>query len=164
MPAAYQRLMTSGRSLNDLWRCNMGGPMSRRETQRFSGSLLGQAVTDGGAKLSPAMSIGLHFDLEEDPVQATYAILERAGLTTAEELRKLVSFPLQSMICVPATMVIPISRSNELLIDLPFLSSAFILGLCTATFYDPLRPVIWTHASLTRTVRLYNLGGFYATA
>ena len=42
------------------------------------------------------------------------------------------------------------------------LEQALLLGLCTAYQYDPARPVLWTRASLTRRVELYEPAGFYA--
>jgi hypothetical protein len=53
-------------------------------------------------------------------------------------------------------------------IDVPLLVGersgrrALLLGLCTAYQYDPARPVLWTRASLTRRVELYEPAGFYA--
>ena len=42
------------------------------------------------------------------------------------------------------------------------LRNALLLGLCSAWQYDPARPVIWTRASLDRSVELYAPGRFYA--
>jgi hypothetical protein len=39
---------------------------------------------------------------------------------------------------------------------------ALVLGLCTANLYDPERPVLWTQASLTRRLELFDPAGFYA--
>jgi hypothetical protein len=138
--------------------------MTRRESERLNGSLLGEPGKGGGAKLYNVMTIGLKFEDGVDPVTATYEILRRAGLDNPEELRSLASVPEEPMICVPSNKVIPTAHNNRLENDLPFLNSALILGLCTATFYDPTRPVIWTQTSLTRKIRLFSLGGFYASA
>ena len=46
--------------------------------------------------------------------------------------------------------------------DEKILQQALLLGLCTAFHYDPARPVLWTRASLTRRVELYEPAGFYA--
>ena len=46
--------------------------------------------------------------------------------------------------------------------DDAILWQALLLGLCTAWQYDPSRPVLWTRASLTRRVELYEPAGFYA--
>ena len=46
--------------------------------------------------------------------------------------------------------------------DESILEQALLLGLCTAFQYDPARPVLWTRASLTRRVELYEPRGFYA--
>ena len=47
--------------------------------------------------------------------------------------------------------------------DDSILEQALLLGLCTAFQYDPARPVLWTRASLTRRVELYEPAGFYAS-
>ena len=41
------------------------------------------------------------------------------------------------------------------------LFQALMLGLCTAWCYDPRRPVLWTRASLTRHLELFDGRGFY---
>jgi len=46
--------------------------------------------------------------------------------------------------------------------DESILRQALLLGLCTSFQYDPSRPVLWTRASLTRRVELYEPAGFYA--
>jgi hypothetical protein len=42
------------------------------------------------------------------------------------------------------------------------LEQALVLGLSTKSLFDPTRPVIWTRASLTRRLNLYEVEGFYA--
>ena len=42
------------------------------------------------------------------------------------------------------------------------LEQALLLGLCTAQLFDPARPVLWTQASLTRGLELFDPAGFYA--
>jgi hypothetical protein len=42
------------------------------------------------------------------------------------------------------------------------LKQALMLGLCTAHVYDPARPVLWTAASLSRGLDLFEPQGFYA--
>ena len=42
------------------------------------------------------------------------------------------------------------------------LRHALLLGLCTAFQFDPARPVLWTRASLTRRVELFEPAGFYS--
>ena len=42
------------------------------------------------------------------------------------------------------------------------LEQALLLGLCTKHLFDPLRPVLWTEASLTRGLELFHPQGFYA--
>ncbi|PKN19294.1 MAG: hypothetical protein CVU71_07230 [Deltaproteobacteria bacterium HGW-Deltaproteobacteria-6] len=146
------------------WLCNMGSPMTRRESERIIGSLLGEHGRGGGAKLSNVMTVGLKFEAGSDPVTATYEILQRAGLYSPEDLRCYTSVPEGPMICVLSDKVIPTAPDKRREKDFLFLTSALILGLCTATFYDPARPVIWTQTSLTRKIRLFSPGGFYASA
>jgi hypothetical protein len=43
----------------------------------------------------------------------------------------------------------------------PLLCAA-ILGLSSATFYSPDRPVVWTQDRLSRAITLHRLGNFYA--
>ncbi len=146
------------------WLCNMGSPRTRRASERIVGSLLGEPGRGGGAKLSNVMTIGLKFEDGADPVKATYEILHSAGLGSPEDLRCFTSVPEEPMVCVPSDRIVPTAHDKRLDKDFPFLTTALILGLCTATFYDPARPVIWTQTSLTRKVRLFSLGGFYATS
>jgi hypothetical protein len=42
------------------------------------------------------------------------------------------------------------------------LRQAFLLGLCTSVRFDPARPVLWTQASLTRRLELFDVTEFYA--
>ena len=42
------------------------------------------------------------------------------------------------------------------------LEQALLLGLCTAQLFDAERPVLWTQASLTRGLELFDPTGFYA--
>lgn len=134
------------------------------ETQRLAGSLLGKPGGEGGAKLSMALAFALKFEEGEDPVEVTRGILARAGFASPEDLRDVVRPPRECMVCVPSRNVAPTARYGGEGADIPFLSAALVLGLCTATFYDPARPVLWTTASLTRRVRLFTLGGFYGNS
>jgi hypothetical protein len=42
------------------------------------------------------------------------------------------------------------------------LRQLFLLGLCTTVRFDPGRPVLWTQASLTRRLELFDVSEFYA--
>jgi len=46
--------------------------------------------------------------------------------------------------------------------DIDPLLCAAILGLSSATFYSPDRPVVWTQDRLSRAITLHRLGNFYA--
>ena len=47
--------------------------------------------------------------------------------------------------------------------SLHFLRAALILGKCRDGLYDPARPVVWTEGRLSRSVRLYGIGGNFYT-
>jgi hypothetical protein len=142
---------------------NMGSPMTRRHEEQISGSLFGQlgGHGDGSAKLACSLTIGLRFEPDDDPVEIVRERMKADGYSPREDLKPKFSIPAIPMLCVVAALpediqVTPTHRN--------FLLNALILGLCTATHYDPTRPVIWTRTSLTRQLKLFTLGGFYASA
>ena len=137
---------------------NSGGPMSRRRTERVVASLL----RDGSAplQLPRVIRAGLHFGARE-PLDAVLEALARAGLDDAELLRDRYASPATPLLArvVPdARWGVQVARAS----DDAILEQALLLGLCTAYQYDPARPVLWTRASLTRRVELYEPAGFYA--
>jgi hypothetical protein len=137
---------------------NSGGPMSRRRTERVVASLL----RDGSAplRLPRVIRAGLHFGGCE-PLDAVLEALARAGLDDAELLRDRFAAPVTPLLArvVPdARWGVQVARAS----DDAILEQALLLGLCTAYQYDPARPVLWTRASLTRRVELYEPAGFYA--
>ena len=137
---------------------NSGGPMSRRRTERVVASLL----RDGSAplQLPRVIRAGLHFG-EREPLDAVLEALARAGLDDAELLRDRYAAPATPLLArvVPdARWGVQVARAS----DDAILEQALLLGLCTAYQYDPARPVLWTRASLTRRVELYEPAGFYA--
>ena len=84
-----------------------------------------------------------------------------AGLDDAELLRARYPappMPLLVRIVPDARWGVQVARAS----DDSILEQALLLGLCTACQYDPARPVLWTRASLTRRVELYEPAGFYA--
>ncbi len=158
------RLHTTGwMPIVDPWFMNMGSPMTRRHEEQISGSLYGRpgGYDDNSAKLACSLTIGLHFEPDDDPVEIVRKLMKSEGFSSQEELKQSFSIPANPMICVvaelPKKMQISFKQNN-------FLLNALILGLCTATHYDPERPVIWTRTSLTRQLKLFTLGGFYASA
>jgi hypothetical protein len=70
------------------------------------------------------------------------------------------SLPETRLICTPQwepAARIAVTESSHRAV----LEQALMLGLCTAQLFDPARPVMWTFASLTRTLELFDPAGFY---
>ena len=141
------------------WRwCNSGGPMSRRRTERVSASLLRENCAP--VRLPRVIRAALHFG-GRDPLDAVLESLARSGLDDAELLRGRHAAPGTPLL----VRVVPEARWGVRVADAAddaILEQALLLGLCTAWHYDPARPVLWTRASLTRRVELYEPMGFYA--
>ena len=164
---------------------NSGGPMSRTRKERIRSSLLGS--DDGVIRCPRRISLWLSFSrdaldlvgwpgdsaavrrqkkqLREEfgltPVEFALARLKREGLSDPEELRKKYILPQGKLLCGPWTDVgKPLFAYYASSYDV--LEQALMLGLCTAQMFDPGRPVIWTDASLTRAVELFDPGSFYA--
>ena len=140
-----------------MW-ANSGGPASRRRTEHVLASLL----RDDSAplQLPRVIRAGLHFGKRE-PLDVVLGALARAGLDDAELLRERYAAPVTPLLVrvVPnARWGVQVARAS----DDSVLEQALLLGLCTAYQYDPARPVLWTRASLTRRVELYEPAGFYA--
>jgi hypothetical protein len=132
--------------------------MSRRRTERVLASLL----RDDSAplQLPRVIRAGLHFGARE-PLDAVLEALARTGLDDAELLRQRYAAPAAPLLVrvVPdARWGVQVARAS----DDAVLEQALLLGLCTAYQFDPARPVLWTRASLTRRVELYQPAGFYA--
>jgi hypothetical protein len=147
----------AGERAREQW-ANSGGPMSRRRTERLVASLL----RDGSAplQLPRVIRAGLHFG-EREPLDAVLEALARAGLDDAELLRgryAAPATPLLARVVPDARWGVQVARAS----DDAILEQALLLGLCTAYQYDPARPVLWTRASLTRRVELYEPAGFYS--
>ncbi len=137
---------------------NTGGPMSRRRTERVVASVLRDEASR--IRLPQVIRAGLHFG-DKDPLQAVLESLARIGFDDAERLRERFAAPATPLLVrtVPdARWGVQVARGT----DDSILQQALLLGLCTAWQYDPSRPVLWTRASLTRRVELYEPTGFYA--
>ena len=137
---------------------NSGGPMSRRRTERVLASLLRDESAP--LQLPRVIRAGLHFGKRE-PLDAVLEALARTGLDDAELLRQRYAAPAAPLLVrvVPdARWGVQVARAS----DDAVLEQALLLGLCTAYQFDPARPVLWTRASLTRRVELYEPAGFYA--
>lgn len=137
---------------------NMGGPRSRTRTESIKSTLLGKVK--GKVRLPRLRVVGIDFAHVDDPVSAVYAALLRFGYRSPEELRAVLELPPGPCLVAPSSRV---SKHSLLsLSDGELLSEALILGLCTKAVYNPERPIIWTKASLTRRLDMFETGGFYA--
>ena len=134
---------------------NSGGPRSRSRNEKIRSTLLGHE--EGPIVCPRRTSFCINFPRScQDPVAYVEAILHAKGFASPEQLRGVFPIP-------PSPCVVSIWTHAPLPVhDEEILHSALVLGLCTATFYDPGRPVIWTHASLMRRLAFYDTEGFYA--
>jgi hypothetical protein len=137
---------------------NMGGPRSRHRTEWVSSSLLGGV--DGLVRCPRIRVVGFVLEDGCDPVARAYHDLESLGCQSPEELRNLFDVPPGPRLVAPNVAVPTLSMAS--LADEAFLAEALVLGLCTKTVYDPRRPVVWTRASLSRSLGMFQTGGFYA--
>ena len=139
-----------------LW-ANSGGPMSRSRVESVRSTLLGS--TKLPIHCPRKLSLALDFE-SSDPWTTIHELLEARGLSEPEALRAVFTdIPGPMLARVRGSLTaIKVSGSPPDAV----LRQALLLGLCTAVFYDPTRPVIWTRASLTCRLSLYDTTGFYA--
>jgi hypothetical protein len=135
---------------------NMGGPRSRTRTETIETSLLGK--TRGSIRCPLIISLGLDFG-KYSPVRTVEQIMRNEGFRDPEEMKA-------RFLTITGMRVCHISlQPNRISVvkAMPgtVLHQAVLLGLCTTTFFDPSRPVIWTNASLTRCLDLFDTRGFY---
>jgi hypothetical protein len=137
---------------------NSGGPMSRTRRERICTTLLGE--TDRVIRCARIVRVGLTFP-DVDPVEHLFGLLQEEGYASPEDLRDELSIPDHRLIAranpEPAGMVDARDGARR-----DVLWNALVLGLCTTQIYDPARPVLWTTASLTRRLELFDPAGFYA--
>ena len=138
---------------------NAGAPMGRRFTQRISSSLLGTG--DPFVRMPRLLQVGIWFGVEGQARQTIERLLGELGCRSAEELRDVIELPVSRLLARPAPeSFVPRDVRHET--PSTILRHALILGLSTASLFDPARPIIWTEASLTRRLELYDPQGFYA--
>ena len=144
-------------SSRDRYRANSGGPASRTRAERIRCTLLG--LKEGPLLCPRVLCLALEFG-EQDPVTAMYRLLAQTGFQSPEELRVTFGQGLWPLVCAPN----PALQPHDVVTSDPqeVLRTAFLLGLCTAVRFDPERPVMWTRASLTRRLELYEMKEFYA--
>lgn len=141
-----------------LW-ANSGGPASRTRKARIRVTLLGR--DEGSVRCRKVRRLGLSFERTDDPVEVMTRILRRHGYADPEELRREFAIPETRLIA--AALPLTTLRVNPARDDpRAVLEQALMLGLCTQQMYDPARPVLWTTASLTRVLELFDPTGFYA--
>lgn len=137
---------------------NVGAPMSRRHREHLTSSLLGPR--DRFVKIPLILRVGIWFGVGVSPRRFMEDLLSEAGHDSPENLRDLFNHPPRRLMARPA----PDHFSpKDVRLEKPevILREALILGLATGSIYDPLRPVIWTEASLSRRLELYDPGSFY---
>jgi len=135
---------------------NSGGPMSRGRKERISSTLLGN---DEGAVRCPRMlRVGLDFG-RRSPLKYVRELLKACGFSDEQEARHTLALPQEPCVCRPNPVPAPAPVTSLVAADA--LYQALVLGLCTAWCYDPQRPVLWTRASLTRQLELFDGRGFY---
>jgi hypothetical protein len=138
---------------------NSGAPMSRVRSERIASTLLGR--DDGVIRCPRSLRLGLAFPRRADPVKTIETLLRSNGYGSAEELRDAFALPKGRLICRPLdpkARRLPVRDAPER----DVLEQALLLGLCTAQLFDSERPVLWTQASLTRGLELFDPAGFYA--
>ncbi|MFH1723332.1 MAG: hypothetical protein ABII00_01800 [Elusimicrobiota bacterium] len=136
---------------------NSGGPMSRTRVETIRSSLLGGET--GAIRCPRVIRLALDFG-DGPPVKTIEALLTARGRLSPEELRAEYAIPRKRLICRPDRAPRPLKAVSASQDDV--LETALMLGLCTRVLYDPSRPVLWTEASLTRRLEVFDPEGFYA--
>jgi hypothetical protein len=132
--------------------------MSRRHREHLTSSLLGPR--DRFVKIPLVLRVGIWFGVGVSRRRFMEELLGDTGHDSPEDLRDLFNHPPRRLMARPA----PDHFSpKDVRLEKPevILREALILGLATGSIYDPLRPVIWTEASLSRRLELYDPGSFY---
>ena len=136
---------------------NSGGPMSRRRAERLSATVLGH--DEGAVRCPRVLRVGLDFG-RRSPLNCVRDLLKACGFADEREAREALALPGEPCICRPDAAPSPAPVGSLPAADA--LYQALVLGLCTAWCYNPRRPVLWTRASLTRQLELFDGRGFYA--
>ena len=147
----------AGTQTADGYWCNSGGPMSRTRTERLRSTVLGDDT--GPIRCPRVLRVGLAFGRQK-PVVCAERWLRAAGFASEAEACAMLTLPAGPCICQLDPAPQPVEAAS--LTPQEGLFLALVLGLCTASVYDPSRPVLWTASSLTRQLVLYDGRGFYA--
>jgi len=143
------------------WSTNSGGPYSRTRTERVQRTIL--ARDDGQVRMPRMLRVGLEYQATGSIVNAIEGLLARAGFGSTEQLRAAFFLPPAPLLCRP---FVPKAGELVCVTNAPpaaALEQALLLGLCTLQVYDPARPIVWTTASLTRRLELFQPEGFYVS-
>ncbi|MCC5793194.1 MAG: hypothetical protein JJT85_00480 [Chromatiales bacterium] len=136
---------------------NFGRPAWRSHREPLQGTLLGHA--EGPVRCPHVRSVALQFGVR-DPVATLWRLLHAAGFSNPEELRQVFPLPEKPLVCridpAPVPRLVRADRGQRALED------ALWLGLATPWLLDPARPVLWTRASLTRCIEVFDTGAFYS--
>ena len=154
LPPAWSPIV--GRGVLDRLDANTGGHSSRTRSERLRASVLGR--DQGHIRCPRVLHVGLLFD-SAGPFTWISRWLKHCAFADEDEARLALALPPEPCICRPST-VQPTKAST--LSPLDGLTQVLILGLSTPWCYDPSRPVLWTSASLTRRLDLFDGRGFYA--
>jgi len=136
---------------------NTGGPSSRGRRERISATVLGN--DEGAVRCPRVLRVGLDFG-RRSPLTCVRELLKACGFSDEQEARHALALPQEPYVCRPNPAPSPAPVASLLASDA--LYQALVLGLCTTWCYDPQRPVLWTRASLTRQLELFDGQGFYA--
>jgi hypothetical protein len=139
-----------------LYEANSGGPSSRSRSEIVKSSVLGRADTT--IRCPRTFTLALDFGAA-DPRRTMDALLRRRRMRDPAELKARYALP-GPMLCIVNMNVTPLAVASA--DPDSVLRIALLLGLSTATFFDPARPVLWTTRSLQRRLQLYDMAGFYA--
>ena len=148
---------TTGRALPLPVLCNMGGPMSRRRSQRLESTVLGERHRY--VRCPRVRQLALDFG-DADPLRAVETLLGECGFRDVREAEQALLPAIAPSLCrmAPELEPLPLAKAEPL----SFLRQALLLGHCTVSFFDLARPLLWTRASLTRRLELFEGKGFYA--
>ena len=142
---------------DNLHYANSGGPRSRTRTQRVQQSLLG----DSGGPIRCPRHLCLALDFgRKDPVITVLRLLKVLRVVDLDVLRSTFAPVPGPMLCLANPDLHPLNVATAEPQEV--LRQAFLLGLCTTVGFNPERPVLWTQASLTRRLELYDVSEFYA--
>ena len=143
-------------SKEPVFECNSGAPMSRGREFRLQASVLG---ADSGPISCPKVrTVALDFG-REDPVPYVRRLLEELGYPSPEAAQEVLMSSAQACVSCASSEIYR-TRVRDTRPE-TVLEKALVLGLSTASLFDPARPVVWTGASLTRRLALYDVRGFY---